>query len=222
MKYKQNRHIAKLIFMTIMAFALSGGCFFVGMNWSTWFPSVAEGPVNPDPMVQDPNTSGGNPKAIADTNKYTDFTYKGKVYRVEKSLLTENGSKYNTNSTIYRFLNNKWEMKEDVPHSIWKPAKLVDIPIVLAGWNKKFKSEEAKNKSEAAPPKETAPKTTPPIGSPPIAAPPNVKAPPLSPPRADFDQIKKEVILGHCNADCIRSIKGLSASQIKKLLELLP
>jgi len=147
MKYKQNRHIAKLIFMTLMAFALSGGCFFVGMNWSTWFPSVAEGPVNPDPMVQDPNTSGGNPKSIAETNKYTDFTYRGKVYRVEKSLLTEAGSQYSANNSYYRFVNNKWEMRAEAS-SPWKDARPGDISLILVNWDKKFRAEEAVNKKE--------------------------------------------------------------------------
>jgi hypothetical protein len=195
MRQKQNRHIAKLIFITLMAFALSGGCFFVGMNWSTWFPSVAEGSVNPDPKVQDPNTDGGNQKAIADTNKYTDFTYKGEVYRVEKSLLTEAGSQYSASNRYYRFVNNKWEVREAGPNSNWKPAKLVDIPIVLAGWNKKFKAKEA-----------TPPKATP---------------PPLSPPRADFDQIRDAVKQGKCDANCIYSQKYLTAIQKKQLIALL-
>jgi hypothetical protein len=222
MKYKQNRHIAKLIFMTIIAFALSGGCFFVGMNWSTWFPSVAEVPVNPDPMVQDPNTDGGNPKSIAETNKYTDFTYRGKVYRVEKSLLTEAGSQYSASNRYYRFVNNKWEVREARPNSNWKPAPKDDISVILSAWNKKFKDTVIpENPPVVIPPPIGTP---PPSGTPPKAVTPTLPGNPPTPgnPRTEtYDEVLYAVKLGECNAECIRSKKGLSETQKRKLMSYL-
>ena len=217
MKHNQNRHIAKLIFITLMAFALSGGCFFVGMNWSTWFPSVAEGPVNPDPKVQEPITADGNPKEIADPNKYTDFTYKGKVYRVEKSLLTEAGSQYSANKTYYRFVNNKWEVREAGPNSNWKPAPNQDIPVILSAWNKKFKDTVIPENPPAGGEVTSGGRAS--AGG---GANAGGGVPPVSAPTETYDEVLYAVIHGKCNAECIRSIKGLSASQIQNLLKLLP
>jgi hypothetical protein len=223
MKYKQNRHIAKLIFMTIIAFALSGGCFFVGMNWSTWFPSVAEVPVNPDPMVQDPNTDGGNPKSIAETNKYTDFTYRGKVYRVEKSLLTEAGSQYSASNRYYRFVNNKWEVRAEAS-SPWKSVSPADISIILVKWDKKFKAEESKKKenSKKEEPKKEEPKKEEPKKEEPKKEEPRKDEPKKSSFEPSYDEIKNMVVRGICNENCILTYKTLNNTQKARLLQMMP
>jgi len=227
---KKDKPFAKIATMAVLAFVLTGGGFFAAMNWSTWFSQVAEGPVNPDPKVQDPNTAGGNQKKNADTTKYTDFTYLGKVYRVEKSLLTENGSKYNNNSTFYRFLNNKWEMRAEDASSPWRVARPADISPILVNWDKKFKAEEAKKKENS---KKEEPKKEEPKKEEPKKEEPKKEEPKKEDPKKEggvgdeeyFNTVKAAVKNYECDRNCIQGNKSLSGKQKVTLLgifDLLP
>ena len=148
---KNDKPIAKIAVMAFVAIALTGGGFFTAMNWAVWFPAVAENPLPPAPPAPQPGQEGENPVITpANGEQYTDFEYKGKVYRVEKSLLTEDGSKYNANKRFYRFLNGKWEMKEVSANAKWKPATpSSDIPLILTKWDEKFKTEQTITKGDS-------------------------------------------------------------------------
>jgi hypothetical protein len=147
---KNDKPIAKIAVMAFVAIALTGGGFFAAMNWDNWFSQVVEHPLPPATPEPQPGPEGA---AKVDTpatdEKYTDFEYKGNSYRVEKSLLTVEGSKYNANKRFYRFLNNKWEMREEANDANWKPATPIsDIPLILTKWDEKFKSTQTITKGD--------------------------------------------------------------------------
>ena len=244
---QKNPNIAKITFISILLFTLSGGCFFAGKNWDSWFPQVAENPKSLAIPKPQPGPEGGNEVVTpANGEQYTNFDYDGKTYRVEKSLLTEAGSKYNANKRFYRFLNGKWEMKEGTDDAKWKTATPInDIPLILTKWDTKFKAEEAKNKGELAqtnpvpPTPPVTPKTTPPVTSPPKDTKPP-KTTPTEIPKvtqptkktltaaersAIYNKIEEDVKAGKCDRDCIlqRCTEAqISASMAQKLYSLLP
>lgn len=148
---KNHKPIAKIAVMAFVAIALTGGGFFTAMNWDVWFPKVVDVPQDPQPPTPQPRPEGGDVVENSDNNDlYTDFIYKDKTYRVEKSLLTEAGSKYNTNKRFYRFLNGKWEMKEAPAAAKWKPATpSSDILLILTKWDEKFKTEQTISKGDS-------------------------------------------------------------------------
>ena len=234
MKLPNHLKIARLTFVTILLIALSSGCFFAGKNWDSWFTAVAENSLPPSIPAPQPRPEGGDVVYNSDNNDlYTDFKYKDKTYRVEKSLLTEEGSKYNANKRFYRFLNGKWEMKEGTADAKWKTATLSDISLVLTKWDEKFRT---------TPP--VTPPTTPPVTTPPVTSPPKDPKPPKTPPTEipkettspnktlsaeekaqKFEEIRALVRAGKCNADCIiKKVKEfqLSPSQHQKLYSHLP
>ena len=145
MKRQNNLNIAKLTFISILLIALGSGCFFAGKNWDSWFPKIVGVPEDPKTPTHQPEPGGENGAVTPDTEEqYTDLNYNGKKYRVEKSLLTAAGSKYNASKRFYRHLNGKWEMKEELADAKWKPATpSSDIPLILAKWDEKFRAEEA-------------------------------------------------------------------------------
>ncbi len=247
MKKLNNHNVAKITFSSILTLALASGCFFAGMNWNTWFPDVVENPL-PPVTPKPPAGSEGGDKVVPPANdeQYTDFEYDGKTYRVEKSLLTEDGSKYNANKRFYRFLNNAWEMKEGTADAKWKPATpSSDIPLILAKWDEKFRTEEAKNKGDLAqtnplpPTPPVTPPTTPPVTSPPKdpkpPKTPRTEIPKVTPPTkktltpsekaAIYKEIEMDVRAGKCTPDCIINKVAefqFTSSQQKRLMNQMP
>jgi hypothetical protein len=246
MKRPNNLNVAKLTFISILLIALSSGCFFAGKNWNYWFPDVVENPL-PPVTPKPPAGSEGGDKVVPPANDehYTDFEYDGKTYRVEKSLLTEAGSKYNANKRFYRFLNNAWEMKEGTADAKWKPATpSSDIPLILTKWDAKFRAEEVKNKGDLAQtnPLPPTPPVTPPT-TPPVTSPPKDPKPPKTPPTeipkvtpptkktltpperaAIYNKIEEDVKAGKCDRDCIlkRCIDAqIDAVKVRMLYNLL-
>jgi hypothetical protein len=156
---------------------------------------------------------------------------------VEKSLLTEEGSKYNANKRYYRFLNKKWEYREDEStDAAWKLATInSDITLILTNWDAKFRT--------------TSPVTGPPITTPPVtnlpdtnkpqkdSKPPKVTTPSTEIPKvtppdllpsqkaAKLKEIEKDVKAGKCNATCIiDKVKEFKfgAPDQQRLMSLLP
>ena len=205
MKLPNNLNIAKLTFISILLIALSSGCFFAGKNWNTWFPNVVERSKDPELPTPQPGPVDGNGVDTPTNGElYTDFVYEGTTYRVEKSLLTEAGSKFNVNKRIYRYVNSKWEMKEEPADAKWKPATpSSDIPLILTKWDTKFKTEEAKNKADLAqtsplpatqplpsPPKDPKPPKTPPTEIPKMTTPTKETKPPkVTPPPKEIPKV---------------------------------
>jgi hypothetical protein len=158
---KNDKPIAKIAVMAFVAIALTGGGFFAAKNWSAWFPPVVDVPKDPTPTPTPPTPKpgpGGVNEVVNPANgeQYTNFEYKGKTYRVEKSLLTDAGSKYGDgekfgNGCTYRYSEdkNKWEMKKSDFDKTWTEAKSTDIPIILKNWDAKFKSEQNTNKGDS-------------------------------------------------------------------------
>jgi hypothetical protein len=237
---RKERPIAKIAVMAFVAIALTGGGFFAAMNWLAGGQTTPPNP-NPDPA---PAPRGDGEKTVVTSvtdEMYTDFEYKGNTYLVETSLLTEAGSKYNTNKRFYRFLNNKWEMREEANDANWKPATPIrDIPLILTKWDTKFRGEEAKKKADLAQANPQTPATqvtTPPETKPPVTnpvtttppkddKPPKVTKPPteipkVTPPKktltaaeraAIYREIEKDVKAGSCDRDCI--LKRCTEAQI--------
>jgi hypothetical protein len=226
---KNDKPIAKIAVMAFVAIALTGGGFFAAMNWDNWFPPVVEGPKDPQPP-KDPEPPGPViPEPAEIENNYIEFPYNGKNYRVEKSLLTEAGSKYNGNKRFYRFLNNKWEMREEANDANWKPATPIsDIPLILTKWDAKFRAEDAQTVIEQPieDPKKEDPKKEDPKKEEPKKEEPKKEEPKKEGGGGDdeeyFNAIKASVKSGNCRESCIDSNKNLSTKQKERLKLLIP
>ena len=232
---KNEKPIAKIAVMAFVAIALTGGGFFAAMNWDNWFSHVVEGPKDPQPP-KDPEPPGPvTPKPAEIANNHIEFPYNGKNYRVEKSLLTDAGSKYNANKRFYRFLDGKWEMKEVPADAKWKPATPIsDISLILTKWDAKFRAEDAQtvientatDDSKKEEPKKEEPKKEEPKKEEPkkeelkkeeLKKEEKKKDIPNS--EGTIEEIQKRVKNKQCNLECIQSLKTITDTQRQTLID---